>query len=128
MYLQFNGSRVISCSSEDMTTRFWNVKSGYCEVIIEDNDVGSSSFFKSSENILLQGYDIGVFKIWDVVNKCCLLTLDGENMHTTAITGVILKYDFIITSGEDGFVKLWEFSTGKLFADFCDVKLMIKKD
>lgn len=109
VFLQFDGVRVVS-TSEDLTTRVRNLKSGFCEQIIKNNTV--SLVLKSSDNILMQGLHDGVVKIWDVVNKCCLHTLDGENMHTLPVTGVYLKYNFIVTSGEDGFVKLWEFSTG----------------
>lgn len=67
-------------------------------------------------NILAQGNDDGIIRIWDITNGRCLLTLDGENGHKKPVTRVKFIYNFIITSAEDGFVKHWDFSSGKFFS------------
>jgi len=40
-------------------------------------------------------------------------TLQGSNSHTSAVTSLQFTDNFIVTSSDDGTVKLWDIKTGE---------------
>ena len=44
-------------------------------------------------------------------------TLQGSNKHQSAVTSLQFTDDFIITSSDDGTVKLWDLNTGEFIRD-----------
>ena len=44
-------------------------------------------------------------------------TLQGSNSHTSAVTSLQFTDNFIVTSSDDGTVKLWDIKTGEFIRD-----------
>ena len=44
-------------------------------------------------------------------------TLQGPNKHQSAVTSLQFTDDFIITSSDDGTVKVWDLNTGEFIRD-----------
>ena len=58
-----------------------------------------------------------LFKVWNIISGHCLHTLQGSNKHQSAVTSLQFTDDFIITSSDDGTVKLWDLNTGEFIRD-----------
>ena len=83
------------------------------------------------DNILVSGNADSTVKIWDILTGQCLQTLSGErilqwivgrykytpsgpNKHQSAVTCLQFNNKFVITSSDDGTVKLWDVRTGQM--------------
>ncbi|CAB4062374.1 FBXW7 [Lepeophtheirus salmonis] len=80
--LQFDGIHVVS-GSLDTSIRVWDVETG-----------------------ALSGNADSTVKVWDITNGQCLQTLSGHNKHQSAVTCLQFNSKFVITSSDDGTVKL----------------------
>ena len=47
----------------------------------------------------------------------CLHTLHGPNKHQSAVTSLQFTKNFVVTSSDDGSVKLWDIKTGEYIRD-----------
>lgn len=89
------------------------------------------------QNILVSGNADSTVKVWDTTNGQCLQTLSGmrssnnhlvlyllinrigflfklgPNKHQSAVTCLQFNSRFVITSSDDGTVKLWDVRTGE---------------
>lgn len=82
-------------------------------------------------NILVSGNADSTVKVWDITTGQCLQTLSGKfhffyceesfaqekcltgpNKHQSAVTCLLFNSRFVITSSDDGTVKLWDVQTG----------------
>ena len=52
-------------------------------------------------------------QVWDIITGHCLHTLKGPNKHLSAVTSLQFTENFVITSSDDGSVKLWDLRTGE---------------
>lgn len=50
--------------------------------------------------------------MWDITSGQCLHTLQGPNKHQSAVTSLQFTDNFVVTSSDDGTVKLWDLKTG----------------
>ena len=50
--------------------------------------------------------------MWDITTGQCLHTLQGPNKHQSAVTSLQFTDNFVVTSSDDGTVKLWDLKTG----------------
>ena len=83
------------------------------------------------DNILVSGNADSTVKIWDILTGQCLQTLSGitrlwllsdnntnptlvsgPNKHQSAVTCLQFNNKFVVTSSDDGTVKLWDVKTG----------------
>ena len=84
------------------------------------------------DNILVSGNADSTVKIWDILTGQCLQTLSGKvgvswwlsdnngnptlvpgpNKHQSAVTCLQFNNKFVVTSSDDGTVKLWDVKTG----------------
>ena len=51
-------------------------------------------------------------QVWDITTGHCLHTLKGSNKHQSAVTSLQFTDNFVVTSSDDGSVKLWDLKTG----------------
>lgn len=51
-------------------------------------------------------------QVWDISTGHCLHTLQGPNKHQSAVTSLQFTDNFVVTSSDDGTVKLWDLKTG----------------
>ena len=52
-------------------------------------------------------------QVWDITTGHCLHTLQGPNKHQSAVTSLQFTDNFVVTSSDDGTVKLWDLKTGE---------------
>ena len=52
-------------------------------------------------------------QVWDITTGQCLHTLQGPNKHFSAVTSLQFTDKFVVTSSDDGTVKLWDLKTGE---------------
>lgn len=83
-------------------------------------------------NILVSGNADSTVKVWDIITGQCLQTLSGKSIkkkktatsnqvyfflgrfkHLSAVTCLQFNNRFVITSSDDGTVKLWDVRTGE---------------
>lgn len=60
--------------------------------------------------------------MWDITNGQCLQTLSGPNKHQSAVTCLQFDSKFVVTSSDDGTVKLWDVKTGEFIRDLVALK------
>lgn len=91
-----------------------------------------TSGMELKNNILVSGNADSTVKVWDIITGQCLATLAGElnyfinfskikiieflegrNKHHSAVTCLQFNNRFVITSSDDGTVKLWDVKTGE---------------
>jgi F-box/WD-40 domain protein 7 len=53
------------------------------------------------------------WQVWDITTGHCLHTLKGSNKHQSAVTSLQFTDNFVVTSSDDGSVKLWDLKTGE---------------
>ena len=51
--------------------------------------------------------------MWNINTGYCLHTLQGSNKHHSAVTSLQFSENFVVTSSDDGTVKLWDIKTGE---------------
>ena len=56
-------------------------------------------------------------EVWDVSTGYCLHTLHGPHKHQSAVTSLQFTENFVVTSSDDGRVKLWDIKTGEFIRD-----------
>ncbi|CAF1017906.1 unnamed protein product [Brachionus calyciflorus] len=90
------------------TIRIWNIDSGECiQKFYGHNDI-VFQLKKYGENHLIScSYD-GSIRIWDLVSKCCVKTIDGE---LNPCLSLLITDDYEIFCGkESGLIKSWKLS------------------
>ncbi|KFO09593.1 F-box/WD repeat-containing protein 7, partial [Balearica regulorum gibbericeps] len=96
----FDGIHVVS-GSLDTSIRVWDVETGNCIHTLTGHQ-SLTSGMELKDNILVSG-NAGQ----------CLQTLQGPNKHQSAVTCLQFNKNFVITSSDDGTVKLWDLKTGE---------------
>ncbi len=98
--------------SHDGTLKLWDVATGECLRVFEEN----TSFIvlvslSSNGRYALSGSTDGTLKFWEVATGQCLQILEG---NTNEITSVCLSPDnrYALSGHQDGTLKLWDVATG----------------
>ncbi|ODA83654.1 hypothetical protein RJ55_02169 [Drechmeria coniospora] len=105
---------VILCTAGyDHTIRFWEALSGICSRTIQHPDSQVNRLCISPDKRFLAAAGHHTVKLYDIksTNPNPLLTFEG---HAGNITGVAFHCEgkWMVTSSEDGTVKIWETRTG----------------
>ena len=53
-----------------------------------------------------------IIQVWNILRGQCDHKLEGPNCHESAVTSLQFTEKFIITSSDDGTVKLWDLRAG----------------
>lgn len=116
--------------SLDTSIRVWDAESGCCKHTLMGHQ-SLTSGMELRQNILVSGNADSTVKVWDITNGQCLQTLSGKihinyiftylfnylkftgpNKHQSAVTCLQFNSRFVVTSSDDGTVKLWDVRTG----------------
>uniref|UniRef100_A0A8C0GRY3 Uncharacterized protein n=1 Tax=Chelonoidis abingdonii TaxID=106734 RepID=A0A8C0GRY3_CHEAB len=124
---QFDGTHIVS-GSLDTSIRVWDMESGNCLHTLMGHQ-SLTSGMELRDNILVSGNADSTVKIWDIKTGQCLQTLQGEwdrvgqgpalqrgcrpSKHQSAVTCLQFSSKFVVTSSDDGTVKLWDLKTGE---------------
>ena len=60
-------------------------------------------------------------QVWNIVSGQCLHKLEGPHCHESAVTSLQFTDRFIVTSSDDGTVKLWDLQTGKFLRNLVEL-------
>lgn len=113
--LQFDG-RTIASGSLDSTICIWDAVTGKLRHHLEGHQ-SLTSKMQLKGNLLVSANADSYCKLWNINTGECILTLGGDNKHTSAITSVYFNNRHVVTSSDDGTVKLWDILTGKFIRD-----------
>ncbi|GIK02731.1 TOR complex subunit lst8 [Aspergillus viridinutans] len=107
---------VILCTAGyDHTIRFWEALSGICSRTIQHPDSQVNRLCITPDKRYLAAAGHNNVKLYDIksTNPNPVMTFDG---HTNNITGVAFHCEgkWMVTSSEDGTVKVWDTRTGSL--------------
>ncbi|KAK3307995.1 WD40-repeat-containing domain protein [Chaetomium strumarium] len=107
---------VILCTAGyDHTIRFWEALSGICSRTIQHPDSQVNRLCISPDKRFLAAAGHHTVKLFDIrsTNPAPLLEFEG---HTNNVTGVQFHCEgkWMVTSSEDGTVKIWETRTGTI--------------
>lgn len=111
----------------------WDAETGACKHTLMGHQ-SLTSGMELRQNILVSGNADSTVKVWDIITGQCLQTLSGklpkfprvyfsqcynliyvtgQNKHQSAVTCLQFNTKFVITSSDDGTVKLWDVKTGE---------------
>ena len=107
--------------------RVWDVEQGTCLHQLTGH-LSLTSGMQLRGNILVSGNADSTVKIWNIDSGKCLQTLAGKrnrfpnkwktlslvgrHKHASAVTWVQVVLNYVVSSGDDGTVKLWDLKTG----------------
>ncbi|OBT56051.1 G protein beta subunit-like protein [Pseudogymnoascus sp. 24MN13] len=104
---------ILATAGYDHTIRFWEALSGICSRTIQHPDSQVNRLCISPDKRFLAAAGHHSVKLYDIksTNPNPILTFEG---HTNNITGVAFHCEgkWMVTSSEDGTVKIWETRTG----------------
>ncbi|KAL5345984.1 hypothetical protein V498_00145 [Pseudogymnoascus sp. VKM F-4517 (FW-2822)] len=104
---------ILATAGYDHTIRFWEALSGICSRTIQHPDSQVNRLCISPDKRFLAAAGHHSVKLYDIksTNPNPILTFEG---HTGNITGVAFHCEgkWMVTSSEDGTVKIWETRTG----------------
>lgn len=108
---------IIISGSLDTTIIVWNATTGTAlHTLFGHQSLTSGMRLKG--DILVSGNADTTIKIWNIRKGECIHTLAGMRKHTSAVTSIeILDDGYIVSSSDDGKVKLWCAETGNHIKD-----------
>ncbi|PIO15960.1 hypothetical protein AB205_0186000, partial [Aquarana catesbeiana] len=134
--------RTVVSGSRDATLRVWDIETGQCLHVLMGHVAAVRCVQYDGRRVVSGAYDFMV-KVWDPETETCLHTLQGHtnrvyslqkcplvmrrirflavigyailgpNKHQSAVTCLQFNKNFVITSSDDGTVKLWDLKTGE---------------
>ncbi|NXA26515.1 FBXW7 protein, partial [Ibidorhyncha struthersii] len=102
----FDGTHIVS-GSLDTSIRVWDVESGNCLHTLMGHQ-SLTSGMELRDNILVSGNADSTHRR---TNRYPLLP--GPSKHQSAVTCLQFSSKFVVTSSDDGTVKLWDLKTGE---------------
>ncbi|CAJ0919346.1 unnamed protein product, partial [Mesorhabditis belari] len=115
---------LVVSGSKDKTRRVWDVRRGTCIATLVTHK--SSCFdMQLRRNILVSCYTSSDVGVWDIRDGgSCIHRLQGVNGHTSSIVISLQLYDsgLLVTSSNDGSVKLWDVNKGTFVRDLVRVQ------
>ncbi|PVU92730.1 hypothetical protein BB561_003652 [Smittium simulii] len=119
-----NDMRYLVTSSEDKSMRIWNLRTGACEQVIENNTVFNDVAIYPGFNhdIILSCDQGGFIKVWCVSKKKVLLQLELETQLVIirrSIRTIALSPDgtLIAAGGNNGQVLVWRLTISQTFSE-----------
>lgn len=109
--LQFDGNTIVS-GSLDTTICVWDVATGKLRHRLQGH-TSLTSKMQLDGNILITANADSFCKIWNIDTGVCVSTLGGRNRHGGAITSLFCNKWHVVTSSDDGTIKLWDIKTGE---------------
>ncbi|KGO66962.1 hypothetical protein PITC_038420 [Penicillium italicum] len=110
-----NMSVILCTAGYDHTIRFWEALSGICSRTIQHPDSQVNRLCITPDKRFLAAAGHNNVKLFDIksTNPNPVITFEG---HTNNITGVAFHCEgkWMVTSSEDGTVKVWDTRTGSL--------------
>jgi G protein beta subunit-like protein len=104
---------ILVTAGYDHTIRFWEALSGICSRTIQHSDSQVNRLCISPDKRFLAAAGHTSVKLYDIksINPNPLLAFEG---HAGNITGIAFHCEgkWMVTSSEDGFVKIWETRSG----------------
>ncbi|XP_050383784.1 coatomer subunit beta'-1-like [Argentina anserina] len=118
MQVAFNpkDTNSFSSASLDGTIKIWNIGSPAPNLTLEGHLKGVNCidyFIRENKTYLFSGSDDFTAKIWDYETTTCVKTLEAHEHNVTAVS-VHHELPIIITTSEDGTVKIWNAATFSL--------------
>ncbi|KAJ5297886.1 hypothetical protein PENANT_c012G00438 [Penicillium antarcticum] len=111
----FEMSVILCTAGYDHTIRFWEALSGICSRTIQHPDSQVNRLCITPDKRFLAAAGHNNVKLFDIksTNPNPVITFEG---HTNNITGVAFHCEgkWMVTSSEDGTVKVWDTRTGSL--------------
>ncbi|BGP56202.1 hypothetical protein JCM8202v2_003815 [Rhodotorula sphaerocarpa] len=113
----FDGARVVT-GSLDSTVRVWSAQDGTLIALLQGHTtlVGQLQLDPRTDTLLTGGSD-GRVLVFSLKSYEARHVLEA---HTTSVTCLQFDERFIVTGGNDGRIKLWDFRTGAYIRDMCD--------
>lgn len=99
-----DGSKLISSSSMDQTIRVWNLETGRQDSIIPLHDRCLSTIALNSTDQHLVSNSNQDIQLWDMTTNHLIGHLAG---HAQSVTAVLFSQQKVISSSEDGSIKIW---------------------
>ncbi|ENN81410.1 hypothetical protein D910_00642 [Dendroctonus ponderosae] len=121
--VQYDGRLVVS-GAYDYMVKVWKPETEECLHTLQGH---TNRVYSLQNNILVSGNADSTVKVWDILTGQCLQTLSGKrdyvdaicmveagpSKHQSAVTCLQFNSRFVITSSDDGTVKLWDLRTGE---------------
>ena len=118
--------------------RVWDVEQGTCLHQLTGH-LSLTSGMQLRGNILVSGNADSTVRIWNIESGKCLHTLagrkptdllmgitegffPGKHKHASAVTWVQVVLNYVVSSGDDGTVKLWDLETGDFIRDLVSLE------
>uniref|UniRef100_A0A915E3J0 F-box domain-containing protein n=1 Tax=Ditylenchus dipsaci TaxID=166011 RepID=A0A915E3J0_9BILA len=103
---------MIISGSLDTTIKVWNSRTGEClQTLVGHQSLTSGMQLRG--DLLVSANADSTIKVWNILDGQCLHTLAGQHRHSSAVTSLqFLENGLVATSGDDGFVKLWDVKKG----------------
>lgn len=118
----FDGQRVVT-GSLDSTVRVWSAENGNLIALLQGHStlVGQLQLDPYTNTLLTGGSD-GRVIVFSLESYQPVHVLQA---HSTSVTCLQFDKRFIVTGGNDGRIKLWDFRTGAYVRDLCDPSIGI---
>uniref|UniRef100_A0A183GPZ5 WD_REPEATS_REGION domain-containing protein n=1 Tax=Heligmosomoides polygyrus TaxID=6339 RepID=A0A183GPZ5_HELPZ len=108
---------IVVSGSLDTTIRVWDISKGVCICVLSGHHSLTSGMQLRGDVLVSCNADSDV-RVWNIRDGSCMYRLHGPNGHTSAITSLqFLDNGIVVTSGDDGAVKLWDVMRGEFIRD-----------
>ncbi|XGW02855.1 hypothetical protein V3C99_014690 [Haemonchus contortus] len=108
---------IVVSGSLDTTIRVWDISKGVCMSVLSGHHSLTSGMQLRGDILVSCNADSDV-RVWNIRDGSCMYRLHGPNGHTSAITSLqFLDNGIVVTSGDDGAVKLWDVVKGEFVRD-----------
>ncbi|KAK6015621.1 WD domain, G-beta repeat protein [Ostertagia ostertagi] len=108
---------IVVSGSLDTTIRVWDISKGACISVLSGHHSLTSGMQLRGDILVSCNADSDV-RVWNIRDGSCMYRLHGPNGHTSAITSLqFLENGIVVTSGDDGAVKLWDVVKGEFVRD-----------
>ncbi|KJH49670.1 WD domain, G-beta repeat protein [Dictyocaulus viviparus] len=108
---------IVVSGSLDTTIRVWDIFDGTCISVLSGHHSLTSGMQLRGDILVSCNADSDV-RVWNIRDGSCMYRLHGPNGHTSAITSLqFLDNGIVVTSGDDGAVKLWDVMKGEFIRD-----------
>lgn len=99
-----DGSKLMSSSSMEPSIRVWNLETGQQDCIISPHDRCLSTIALDSTDQHLASHSNQDIQLWDMTTNHLIGHLSG---HTQPVTAVLFVQQEVISSSEDGSIRIW---------------------